>query len=116
MIAKLKLPKNVYLEKWLIEFNDKPKTDELFIQKLSLDKITLRMLFTLIDYNRFTKFRFYDCRITKNSLIALNNLLTKNEKGTLSLEISFNSNNLIDSKHYAILVNDKYNTLILRHN
>lgn len=114
MITKLKLPKNTYFERFLGECSEKGQPDELFIQNLSLDKITLRMLFTLIDYTKCTRFRFYECRLSKNGFIVLNSFFAKIEKGSLSLEVSFNP--LEEPKAFNLLFTDKFTVLSLRCN
>jgi len=58
MLAKIKFPKNPYFERWLKEWSTKENPEELFVQNLSLDKITLRMLFTLVEWQKLTRFRF----------------------------------------------------------
>jgi hypothetical protein len=65
-------------------------TDEIFVQNLSLDKITLRILLNIVEYTKFLKFRFHECRITKNGLNLLANNLAKIDKPGLTIEISFN--------------------------
>lgn len=88
--------------------------EELFVQNISLDKITLRMLMTIVEFNKLTKFRFYDCRISKNGINVFTTMFSKVDKPNLSIEISFNP--VHDPKAFVPLFNDKFSSIILRCN
>jgi len=109
MLSKLKLPKNPWLERWLQTFAEKrekipgEKDKELLVQNLSLDKLTLRMLLTLVDHTHYNSFKFYDCRLSKNGFNLLNQSLAKLDP--VSLEISFNP--VADPKLFTILLVDR---------
>jgi len=98
----------------LKEWATKENPDELFVQNLSLDKITLRMLFTLVEWQKLLKFRFYECRMSKLGLQFLNNLFVKSDKSNLNLEISFNP--ISDNKLFTIFLQDRFTCLTLRCN
>jgi len=88
--------------------------DELFIQNISLDKVTLRILLNIVDYTKFLKFKFYECRLTKNGINLLSSNLAKIDKPGLTIEISFNP--IHDQKDFAIIIKDCFTNIILRCN
>lgn len=60
------------------------------------------------------KFKFHECRITKNGLNLLANNLAKIDKPGLTIEISFNP--ITDCKDFAVIIKDCFTNIILRCN